>query len=166
MKVRENTVVTLSYYFVNSQDEVSDPKPGKIYTSEVLIGRDMLPPDIELSILDRDEGDEITIPVNLHRGSGEQQEIGFFKLEELPEGIEIKKGMKIPVLRSNGSIDMILVQDMLSDGVIGRVVVASDDKPRWMRVRIDSVRWATLKEFQEGRVITKSGQHHGHHLHH
>lgn len=166
MKVRENTVVALSYYFVDSQDEVKDPEPDKVYTLEVLIGRDMLPPDIELSILDMNEGDEITIPVNLNVGAYEQQVMNFYKFEDLPAGIEFQKGMRIPVLRSDGSTKMVVVEDVLADGVIGRSVGATDDRPRWMRVRIESVRWATLTEFQEGRVINTSGHHHGHHSHH
>lgn len=161
MKIRENTVVTLSYYFMLSPDEGAPSSPDKVHTMEVIIGRDMLPIDIELAIMNRDEGEEITIPVTVIDGTNiERPEICFFNFRELPEGIEFKKGTRVSVLRPDGSTEVIIVEDVLPEGILGRPLIETDEKPRWMKILIKSVRWATLREFQEGRVISKSRHYH------
>ncbi|MEJ5299651.1 MAG: hypothetical protein WHS38_01530 [Thermodesulforhabdaceae bacterium] len=165
MRVRDNTVVTFSYYFLSSPEEDSKPEPSKIHKMEVLIGRDMLPRNIEIAVIGMEEGAETTLPIKLSPSSPPDQAIEFFPFSSLPEGIEPKKGMKVPVIQGNGSTEMILVDDVLPDGIIGKKITEADEEPRWIKIRIESVRWATLREFQEGRVISTTRHHHGHHYH-
>jgi|GEM_PF-1654371 FKBP-type peptidyl-prolyl cis-trans isomerase 2 len=167
MKVRENTVVTLSYYFLSSPDEEGEPETSRMHKIEALIGRDMLPRDIETTIFGMEEGSEAILPIALFQSSSDRQnqDISFFPFTSLPEGIEPRKGLKISVLQGDGSTEVILIEEVLSDGVIGRKINSVDEEPRWIKVRIESVRWATLREFQEGRVISRVGHHHEH-FHH
>jgi len=167
MKVRDNTVVTLSYSFLYSPDEEGKSETSRIHKIEVLIGRDMLPRDIENAIFGMEEGTETILPIAFFPGSSDRQnqDISFFPFTSLPEGIEPRKGSKISVLQNDGSTEVILIEEVLSDGVIGRKINSGDEEPRWIKVRIESVRWATLKEFQEGRVISRVGHHHEH-FHH
>lgn len=163
MKVRENTVVTLSYYFVSSPDEDAPSSPDRVHTMEVIIGRDMLPIEIEFALMNMDEGEEVVIPVTVNnRANISKPELYFVNFRELPEGVEFKKGMKISVLNPDGSTEVVVVEDILPEGILGRSPLESDEKPKWMKVLIRSVRWATLREFQEGRVISTSRHYHDH----
>ncbi|MCX7823917.1 MAG: hypothetical protein N2260_10835 [Syntrophobacterales bacterium] len=165
MKVRENTVVLFSYYFTMSPHEATIPPPEKIHTMEVIIGRDMLPIEIELAIMNLDEGEETTIPLSIYNSEAgfKGLKTDFFPFRELPEGIEFKEGMKIPVLKPNGSTEIVIIEKILSEGILGRPLEKIDEEPRWMKIQIKSVRWATLSEFQEGRVISRLRYPYGHH---
>lgn len=163
MKVRENTVVTLSYYFISSPDEDAPSSPDRVHTMEVIIGRDMLPLNIEFALMNMDEGEEVVIPVTVNdRARIGKPELYFFNFKELPEGVEFKKGMRISILNPDGSTKVVVVEDILSEGILGRSPFETEEKPKWMKVLIRSVRWATLREFQEGRVISTSRHYHGH----
>ncbi len=154
MKIQHNMVVTFSYVF-ESSEEGEDVVPTGRYRMTVLMGREMMPREMEEAFYGREEGDQfrVAVPMGEHEeGSGDAC---FFSFDRLPEGIEVRRGGRFCFMGDRGKTEMMVIEDVLPDGVLAGYLQREQTAPRerWINVCIESVRWASLREYQEGRVM-------------
>ncbi len=145
MKIRDNMVVKISYVYLSEKSEnLSSP-----YKLEFITGKNMVPREIETALYDREEGEEVFVSLQNHNNTND---IYFLPFERIPSGIEMGKGVPISILKADGTTEIIVIDEVLPDGIIGRKVLGNVESST-LKIKIESVRWATLTEFQEGRVI-------------
>jgi len=149
MTVQENTVVKLNYRYLDSQGHPLHR--GRSFSLNVLVGRDCLPPFIEKQLMGKSSGEVVKVPISTEVTSSFPTVI--VHIDDIPGGIEPYPGLVLSVLDDAGATSPIRIIRIDGDRIYAHPVQGDPgEDAAFVEIKIESIRWASMEEFLEGRA--------------